>query len=158
MTWSYNPNLLSKGSAKDIVRLLIGDVVATDQQMQDEEIAYLASVRGTVYGAAAECCRALANKFSRSVDQQTGTSKVAYSQMAKAYATAALNFDNKAALYGSALPYAGGISVSDKQMQDLSNDRVQPQFTIGMTDNYLPEPAGSNETIEMFKGSGAPNP
>jgi len=158
MTWSYNASLLLQGSAKDIVRLLIGDVVSTDQQMQDEEISYLASTRGTVYGAAAECCRSLANKYARSVDQQAGTSKTAYSQMSKAYAAAALRFENKAVLSGAALPYAGGISVSDKQLQDFNNDRVQPQFALGMTDNYLPEPSSGHETIEVFAGTGMPNP
>jgi hypothetical protein len=147
MTWSYNPSLLSSNT-KDAVRLLIGDVVSCDQQMQDEEIAYLVTSRGTLYGAAAECCRSLAAKFSRTVDQQAGTSKIMYSQMAKAYTVKAIEFENKSALFGAAMPYAGGISLNDKQMQDMNTDRVLPVFTKGMDDNSLPEPAGANETIE----------
>ena len=146
MSWSYNPSQLAV-NAKDAVRLLIGDVVSTDQQMQDEEIVYLGTQRGSIYGTAAECCRALSAKFSRSVDQQAGTSKVYYSQMAKAYSVKALEFDVKASY--SAMPYAGGISLSDKMMQDLNTDRVQPQFTIGIMDNYSPEAVGGNETEEM---------
>ena len=147
MTWSYNPSLLSSNT-KDAVRLLIGDVVSCDQQMQDEEIAYLVTSRGTLYGAAAECCRSLAAKFSRTVDQQAGTSKIMYSQMAKAYTVKAIEFENKSALFGAAMPYAGGISLNDKQMQDMNTDRVLPVFTKGMDDNSLPEPVGANETIE----------
>lgn len=150
MTWSYNPSLLASNS-KDAVRLLIGDVVNTDQQMQDEEIAYMVTMRGTLYGAAAECCRALAAKFGRSVDQQGGTSKVSYSQMAKAYTLKSIEFENKSALFGAAQPYAGGISLSDKQLQDMNQDRVLPTFTKGMMDNMWPEPAGANETIESMK-------
>lgn len=149
MTWSYNPSLLATNS-KDAVRLLIGDVLTTDPQMQDEEINYLISARGTLYGAAAECCRALAAKFSRSVDQQAGTSKLMWSHLAKAYTLKANEFETKSILIGAAMPYAGGISLSDKQMQDLNTDRVQPIFTIGIMDSSLPVNAGPNETIEEF--------
>lgn len=145
MTWSYNPSLLAK-NAKDAVRLLIGDIINCDQQMQDEEITYFVNLRGSLYGAAAECCRALASKFSRSVDQQTGTSKIMYSQMAKAYTVKAIEFEYKSVLIGSAIPYAGGISISDKQMQDINEDRVLPVFTKGMMDED--DTIISNETIE----------
>src|SRR2546425_151072 len=131
MTWSYNPSLLAT-NAKDAVRLLVGDVLQSDPQMQDEEISYFVTARGSLYGAAAECCRALAAKFSRSVDQQGGTFKTFYSQMAKAYTVKSLEFDNKSALFGAAMPYAGGISLTDKQTQDLNSDRVLPQFNLGM--------------------------
>jgi hypothetical protein len=145
MSWSYNPSQLAV-NAKDAVRLLIGDVVSTDQQMQDEEIAYLGTVRGSIYGTAAECCRALAAKFSRSVDQQAGTSKVYFSQMAKAYSVKAIEFDVKASY--SAMPFAGSISISAKQAADMDIDRVKPVFTIGMMDNETPEISGDNETRE----------
>lgn len=148
MTWSYNPSLLTT-NAKDAVRLLIGDVVQCDGQMQDEEINYFVTTRGTLYGAAAECCRSLAAKFSRSVDQQAGTSKISYSQMAKAYTAKSVEFEFKAAVSGSAIPYAGGISINDKLLQDLNNDRVLPMFTKGMMDSDLPDAqSGAIETIE----------
>lgn len=150
MTWSYNLSIIAN-SSKDAVRLLIGDVVACDPQMQDEEIAYLVGLRGSLYGAAAECCRAMAAKFSRSVDQQGGTSKVFYSQMAKAYTLKSIEFDNKATMFGSGTPYAGGISLSDKQIQDLNDDRVPPAFTKGIMDNSIPMPSGANETVEQMK-------
>lgn len=145
MTWSYNPSLLP-GNTKDAVRLLIGDVLQCDGQMQDEEIAYFVTTRGTLYGAAAECCRSLAAKFGRSVDQQAGTSKVSYSQMAKAYTLKAFEFEAKSTIV---MPYAGGISTNDKLMQDLNNDRVVPMFTKGMMDSDLPDSqSGAIVTIE----------
>jgi hypothetical protein len=53
MTWTYTITDLST-SQKDQVRLLIGDTVQTDHQLQDEEIAYLLTQRSSVYGAAAD--------------------------------------------------------------------------------------------------------
>lgn len=150
MTWSYNTNLLNT-NPKDAVRLLIGDTQDCDKQMQDEEINYIYGIRGSLYGTAADCCRALAARFSRFVDQQAGTSKLFYSQMAKAYSTKAIEFDTKAAVFGSAMPYAGGISLSDKQRQDMDTDRVKPAFTKGMTDDQFPEASGPTETIEQFE-------
>lgn len=140
MTWSYNPSLLStpQGTPKDAVRLLIGDVIQCDPQLQDEEIEYFASLRGSIYGAAAECCRALSARFSRSVDQKGGTNTIMYSQMAIAYARKAVEFDYKATLTGSSgLPYAGGISISDMQMREMNADRVEPVFTRGMMDDSV---------------------
>lgn len=151
MTWSYNPSLLAT-NAKDAVRLLIGDVLSSDPQLQDEEVAYMLSSRGTLYGAAAECCRALASKFGRSVDQQAGTSKLFYSQMSKAYTLKSIEFEVKSTLSGYAVPYAGGISLIDKQMQDLNADRVTPTFTKGIMDNAEPEASSGAQTLEQFKG------
>lgn len=132
-------------NAKDAVRLLVGDVLNSDPQIQDEEIQYFVNLRGSLYGAAAEVCRALAAKFSRSVDQQAGTSKTFYSQLSKAYTLKAIEFDTKATMFGAAMPYAGGISLTDKQTQDLNSDRVKPQFGIAMMDE---QGLTTNETLE----------
>ncbi|MBV9984512.1 hypothetical protein [Bradyrhizobium sp.] len=131
-------------SQKDQVRLLIGDTLSSDPQMQDEEINYLLTQRSSVYGAAAECCRSLQAKFSRSVDQATGNTKTSFSQMAKAYGVKAGEFEDKAAMAGAGLPYAGGISIADKLQQEQNADRVSPQFQIGMEDNLLPIPPAGN--------------
>jgi hypothetical protein len=44
------------------------------------------------------------------------------------------------------MPYAGGISIADKQMQELDADRVPPGFQIGMDQNELPVAAAGNES------------
>jgi hypothetical protein len=144
-TWSYYPTKLAT-SPKDQVRLMIGDVVSSDQQMFDEEINYLITTRSNVWGAAAECCKVLAAKFSRSVDQAVGQAKVTFSQMSKAYIARATNFNMRAAAMGAGLPYAGGISVTDMLNQMSNTDRVDPQFQIGMTDDFLPVAPGGNES------------
>lgn len=148
MTWTYTPSSLAS-SALFQVRLLIGDTLSTDQQLQDEEIDFVLTERPNLYGAAAECCRSLAAKFSRSVDQAAGATRAAFSQLAKAYNAKAADFEAKAAAAGSALPYAGGISVADKQRQEMDPDRVQPQFDLGMDDDFLPFPSAGNETEDQ---------
>lgn len=147
MTWTYNAADLAS-SPKDQVRLLMGDTLSTDPQLQDEEIAYVITTRGSLYGAAAECCRSLQAKFSRSVDQAAGASKTSYSQLAKAYGVKAAEFEARAAASGAGLPYAGGISVTDKIQQEQNTDRVQPQFQVGMDDNYIMPvgPAGNESS------------
>lgn len=151
--WTYYPTKLAT-SPKDQVRALIGDTVQTDQQLQDEEINFFLSLRASTWGAAAECCMALASKFSRSVDQAVGTAKISFSQMAKGYIARAALFNAKAAMGGAGLPYAGGLSAAD-MLNALSNDdRVEPQFTIGITDNLLPVAPAGGETEEQSSFSG----
>ena len=155
--WTYNVTQIAT-SKKDQVRLLIGDVVSSDPQMQDEEINFYLTVRATIWGAAAECCMTLASKFSRSVDQAAGQSKVAYSQMAKAYALRAANFAARAASMGSGLPYAGGISIFDIMNQLENPDRAPPAFTVGITDNWLPVAPMGGETEELSSNIAAIQP
>ena len=144
MTWTYNAATIA-GVPKDQVRLLIGDVIVGHPQLQDEEILFLITTRSSIYGAAAECCRSLQAKFSRSVDQVAGTSKIMYSQMAKAYAVKVNEFEAKAAATGAGVAYAGGISISDALVQELNQDRIPPQFNIGMDDNLIPLGPTGNE-------------
>lgn len=147
MTWSYTINDLAT-SAKDQVRFLIGDTLSTDPQLQDEEINLAISRRTSIAGACAECCRSLAAKFARSVDMSAGSSKTSYSQLAKAYTIKTNEFEMQAASGGGGLPYAGGISIADKLNQEANEDRVQPQFQVGMDDNLLPvAPAGNESSV-----------
>lgn len=151
MSWTYEPTLIA-ASAMMQVRLAIGDILPSAPQLQDEEINYFLSIRSTINGACAECCRSLAARYSRSVDMKAGDNSRSFSQMAKAYSTQAAIFESKAAMGGAAVPYAGGISVADKMQQEQNPDRVSPQFNIGMDDNDLPVPSGGNQT--QSQGSG----
>ena len=146
--WTYYPTQLATNKTSQ-VRLLIGDVVSTDPQMQDEEINWFLTMRSSVWGAAAECCTTLATKFARSVDQAVGTAKISFSQMAKSYIGRAAFFNAKAAMMGSGMPYAGGLSAADMLNALNNDDRVQPQFTIGITDNLLPVAPAGGETEEQ---------
>lgn len=142
MTWTYDPTLLSDPSQGPLMqtRLLLGDTLPTDPQMQDEELRYYLSSYSPG-GAAAAACRALAAKFSRSVDYEAGGTKVKYSQLAKQYAAKAVELEGIAAFSGGGLPYAGGISQADKVQQQLDDDRVGDWFSRG----EFSEPDASND-------------
>lgn len=136
MSWSYSPG---GTDPLDQVRFIIGDTVTTDQQLQDEEITVAIGMRSNVYAAAAICCRSLASKFSRSVDQgAVGPSYVKYSQMAIAYRNMAVSFDQISLTSGNVPIYSGGISEADALTQTQDADRVPSVFSIGMDDNMIP--------------------
>jgi hypothetical protein len=143
--WTYDISDLQT-SAKDQVRFIIGDTLATAPQLDDEEINFALTLRGSLYGAASVCCRSMAAKFSRSVDQAVGDIKASYSQLAKAYTRKAVELEALAAT--GLTPYAGGISVTDMINRQMNADRVPMQFNIGMMDALLPVPPVGTEQEE----------
>jgi hypothetical protein len=143
MTWTFDPTLLA-GSPLFQLRSLIGDTLASDPQIADEELAFYQTQRASLYGAAAMACRTLASKYSRSVTQASGTTKFNFTDLSKAYAARAVAFELMAS--AGMMPYAGGISIADKAAQELDPDRVGPQFNIGMDDNEIPVAPEGNET------------
>lgn len=74
MTWTY---FISLETTKDQVRLLIGDTLEVDPQLQDEEIAWLISRHGTDPDSVAiAACDVLIAKYSRLVStSQDGVSE-----------------------------------------------------------------------------------
>jgi len=150
MTWTYNTSLIATNNLYQ-VRLLIGDVVIEKPKLQDEEINFALSLRPSVYGAAADCCRIIAAQYSDRASVAIQGMNVTYQNQAIAYSKRADEFDMKAVARGGGLPYAGGISISDKTAVDSDTDRMEPGFTIGQFDNPLP--AGVNEEPETVEGS-----
>lgn len=142
--WTYSGD--PTASNKDAIRFLIGDTITGDPQLYDPEIEYSYTLRGNVWGAAAQCCRALAAQMSRQADSVQGELRTMYSARSKAYSLRAHEYDEREVISsGGGLAYAGGISISDKQTQLDDTDRVRPAFNRGMTDNNIPVTPGSNE-------------
>lgn len=145
MTFSYNPAQLSTSKLYQ-VRLMIGDTTSPGA-LQDEEINYFLTVRPSLYGAAALCCRQIADSASGQTDQNLPAGiAFKFSQKAKAYAARAADLEVKAVVAGGGVPYAGGISIADKAQQEQDPDRVPPSFNIGMDDDDLPVTPAGNET------------
>jgi hypothetical protein len=144
MSWTYDPSQLETSKLMQ-VRYLVGDTKTTDQQVQDEEINFAIGQRPSIYGAAAMVCRSLASKLSREADTVDKDLRTVLSSRAKAYSIRASEYDVKASVRGGAMPYAGGISIADKIGNEADTDRVQPQFSIQMDDNYLPVAPVGNE-------------
>lgn len=137
MAWTYNPTAIPV-LTKDVVRLLLGDTISTAPVFQDEELNQFLLLRPSVYGAAALACQAAAAKYSALVSESAGDRRIDYSDRAKAYRAAAAEYKIMASVAGGGVPYAGGISVSDKLLDRQNEDSVQPQFEIGMDDNPFP--------------------
>lgn len=145
MTWTYSATDLSTDLAR--VRLMIGDTNTNDQQLSDEEIDFWISNSAGVMWAAAQCCRSLAAEYARRVDKSIGPASLTVSQRQKHYHDLALHWESQAARFTAIEPYAGGISVSDKDTVEGDSDRVTPSFAIGWDDNP------GSQTRRNFGGS-----
>jgi hypothetical protein len=130
MTWTYsNPT----ASDKDKVRFLVGDTDTNGQLASDEEITW-ALTEGGVYVAASLVAKAIAMSFARKADFTVSQDlRVSYTKMAENYGALADKLENKASKLAP-LPYAGGISVSDKETYEDDTDRVTPVF---QKDNFM---------------------
>jgi hypothetical protein len=146
-TWTYDPAQLTTNTVYQ-VRRLIGDVLYGDQQMQDEEVRWYVATNSTVWAAAASAAASLGAQFSRLVDTVQGELRTLYGQRAKNYMMLAARLDAQSKGRSPALAYAGGISIADKENQVENSDRVPPQFTLLMFDNYLPvSPVGHQSAV-----------
>ena len=132
MTWTYSGDPAS--SDRDEVRFLVGDTDTNDQLVTDEEIAYAVANEGNNYLAAAEICRAIAAKFAKLVDKSVGDLRIAYNQRQQAYKDLMKMLTTRGNR-SAATPYAGGISISDKDTVEDNTDRVQPGIKRNLHDH-----------------------
>lgn len=144
--WTYSGNPAT--SNRDALRYLIGDIVESDPLIQDPELDFALTQRTSIYGAAALACRSLASKLSREADTVDKDLRDSISQRARAFRMMAVDYETQASVRSGAMPYAGGISKSDKAIQVANTDRVEPQYTLGMDDNLIdPEAPVGGETL-----------
>lgn len=148
MTWTYSGDPAT--NARDSVRFLVGDTDTNDQLVSDEEIAWTNSqVTGSdtattdLYTVAYRVMIAIASKFSRLANQAIGDMRVDLSQKAD---NARKQAEELRTLAGREnlvpIPYAGGISVSDKDIDRDNSDRVDPFFTSAQFANTTDYGAG----------------
>lgn len=144
------PTYLSDPSLNDTaaVRFLVGDTDDDERQFSDEEIGWLLTQKGSVYGAAIAACDALIAKYARDVDVRFGPSSESNSQRVKAYQELKKELKRQSLTSGSALPYAGGISKGDKSIVEQNADRVKPSFTRSSFNH--PGDASTSETESSF--------
>ena len=134
MVWSYSGD--PAANPKDAVRFYLGDTDPDDPQLQDEEILFLVQkFAGNVYLAAADAARGLAGKYSRRADKAVGDLRLSFSQQAQHYWELAKRLQTEAGK--RAVPYAGGISKSDKKTQKRIQT-ARPAFKRGMMRNNAP--------------------
>ena len=95
---------------------------------------------------------AIASKFSRLADQSVGDLKVDMFQKATNAREQAALLKQQALREGNTpTPYAGGISVSDKEIDEDNSDIVQPYFSRGQWTNSR---GGANDVVADY-GAGA---
>jgi len=134
VTWEYSGD--PADSPKDEVRFLIQDVDddPDKQEMQDEEIDYLLAAAGNAADAATAAARVLAARYAGKVSKAVGDLRLELSDKTKNYRELATFLAKGGGVAGVAarpVPYAGGISIADKQRQEDDADRVEPGFVVG---------------------------
>ena len=157
MTWTYAGD--PAASALAAIRFLTGDTDTNDQLINDEEIAWTNNqVTGSdtattaLYEVSYRVMVAIASKFSRLADQSVGDLKVDMFQKATNAREQAALLKQQALREGNTpTPYAGGISVSDKEIDEDDSDVVQPYFSRGQWTNNR---GGADNVIANF-GAGA---
>ena len=133
MNWTYSGDPTS--STRDELRFLIGDTDEADPQLQDLEIEYLLTQRASTTLAAVFAAETLQSRYARLVDKTVGDLSLKYSQRGEQYAKLAEKLRAQAALSSSfAAPYAGGIRISDKLIDETDSDRAAPAFKRGLQD------------------------
>lgn len=137
MTWSYSGDPAT--SDKDAVRYLIGDTDEDNPLVEDEEIDYTLSIENNVIRASAMVAESIAGKFSRKADRTIGDYSESFSQIHQQYLSLAEKLRRQSKFKNSfkAIPFAGGISRSDKKETKEDSDREKPSFKKGMMDNDI---------------------
>jgi hypothetical protein len=130
MVWSYAAPGISD---KDTVRFFVQDTLEDEQLVQDEEIEWVLTQFADVRQAAAQVAETIARLFARQANTKTPELSVDFAERAKQYRALAYQLRQESAALG-AIPYAGGISVSDKAIDDENTDRVTPAFTTALHD------------------------
>lgn len=131
MAWRYTDPL---SSDKDTVRYLVGDTDEHDPLTQDEEILWQLQQYPEVRQAAVAVAQQLATKFARYASVRNGDTQVDWNARAQQYRQIAQDLQAQTAAL-LAIPYAGGISQSDKQSVLDNTDRVHPSFTTRLHDS-----------------------
>lgn len=125
---------------RDYVRLRIGDTSSGDQLLQDEHITGAISEWVNRDLAAAACAEMVGAYYARKVDKTAGKLSISMSQASEHYFGLAKRLRMEVAL--GAKPYAGGISVSDKESEESDSDRVAPAFSVGIFDHGAASSSG----------------
>lgn len=142
MPWTYDPTKFKDTTPSsnyppatlgqlNYVRFLIRDTNTNRQLLQDDEIYYILTQEANVFMAAAACCDTLVAIAGNTKQKKIGQFEITYDPMF--YGKLANELRGRGAYHQ--VPYAGGISIADKQAQQDDTDWVPPAFARGMDDN-----------------------
>lgn len=141
MSYSGNP----ADSSVDLVRFLTGDTNDANEQLSDDEItAMLASASDDPQLAAIYCVEGLVAKYAGKADKSVGDLSISYSQISKGYKELVASLRSRMSVSSAPMPYAAGLSISEKEATKRNTDRVTPAFEIGHFDNKGQSPSGKD--------------
>lgn len=125
MTWTYDglPSTSSTAGLRDFVRVLVKDTSTVTSYVTDESISAFLGINGnSIFRTAADVCDALSAGHA----QRKQVGDLSIDGLAQTYRDLARRYRFRAD--ATAIPYAGGISVADKQATSQDTDRVKPAF------------------------------
>lgn len=136
----------------DAVRFLIGDTSTTAPDLTDAQIAYLLGEQeDNVLRAAARAAEVQAARYAKQADE-----KRVGPLWIRSFRSLSANFITlaktlwKRANTGSAVPWAGGISHSDKITRASYGDRVAPAFRRRMMEYPNASVVGGTDIEERY--------
>jgi hypothetical protein len=131
MSWSYSgdPNTTDK----DFIRFTVGDTIADDPLLQDEEILSTISSTNNRDAAAVKCCEALVSLFARKCDRKLGPQSISANQQYEHFVQLRDNLRKHAATFNA--PYAGGLSEQERIEDAMNPDLKPPIFGRNMMTN-----------------------
>lgn len=115
----------------DEVRLLVGDTSTTAPDLSDNAMEYFLTEEGNnVVRAAARAAEALAGIYAKKAEERrVGPLWLrSFSDKSSKYLKLAKTLWSRASRLGTVGPYAGGISITDKNARIANTDRVVPAF------------------------------
>lgn len=149
MAWNYDPTKFNDTTVSadyppatigqmTQVRFLVQDVQTARQLLQDDEIYWTLTVEANVFMAAAAVCESLVARAGSIRKKSISEFSIVYEPAF--YQKLATQLRARGA--GHQVPYAGGISISDKEAQQASTDWVAPAISRGLDNNPMaPSPA-----------------
>lgn len=124
----YSPSTIGE---RYQVRLLIHDTNSARQLFQDEEIDWQITREANVYTVGALLCDVLVTRANGIKSKKVGDLSITYDIDFYRSLSAQL----RARGYSNQIPYAGGISVSDKSIQEQDTDATKPSVFRRLDDN-----------------------
>lgn len=117
----------------DQLRFYIGDTDNQALDLTDAQVAFLLDTEGSPVRGAARAAEILSAKYTKAADEKRVGPLLlrSYVSTADAYSKLAKRLWSRAAT-GSATPFAGGISITDKVSRIEDPERVHPSFTRRM--------------------------
>lgn len=114
-------------SNRDLIRTLVND---TTGRLSDEFIAWTLTAEPNVWYAAALCAETIGGQLSQAGDLTVGDLSI------RRTVNEWRNLAKTLRARGSrgAVPFAGGITQTDKDTEQTAADRPAPSFAVGMHD------------------------